>query len=296
NVLIRNIGDDNYMAVVADFGLAAKIPPSVNGYRLPSVGSPWWMSPECLRGRWYDHRSDIFSYGIILCQLIARVDADPDVLPRTDNFGLNYTAFVELCDDDTQPDFLRLAFNCCIFEPKERPLFPEIVSRLADIKDGLEDVSWGCHTPNNSYERSVHSLGRCLFLSAGNRRRAPGRAPAPACPRPRTPRPVSTACCTALLRCAARRCGLQRRCKGGGSGPRSCPRPAAPRSNAPLLRAFDVRLNNAAAESLDGVAQGCNRLRPSGPSLPDARACLAARARRPEYCLLQALLRCAGDL
>ncbi|CAH2216876.1 jg25819, partial [Pararge aegeria aegeria] len=42
------------------------------------------------------------------------VDADPDVLPRTDNFGLNYMAFVELCDEDTVPEFLRLAFNCCI--------------------------------------------------------------------------------------------------------------------------------------------------------------------------------------
>lgn len=42
------------------------------------------------------------------------MDADPDVLPRTDNFGLNYMAFVELCDEDTVPDFLRLAFNCCI--------------------------------------------------------------------------------------------------------------------------------------------------------------------------------------
>ncbi|XP_050557293.1 LOW QUALITY PROTEIN: uncharacterized protein LOC118261915 [Spodoptera frugiperda] len=152
NVLLRKYGEGDYMAVVADFGLAAKIPHPVNGYRLPSVGSPWWMSPECLRGRWYDHRSDIFSYGIILCQLIARVDADPDVLPRTDNFGLNYMAFVELCDEDTVPDFLRLTFNCCIYEPKARPLFPEIVSKLAEVKESLDDATWGSHSTNNHHE------------------------------------------------------------------------------------------------------------------------------------------------
>ncbi|XP_059061441.1 dual specificity testis-specific protein kinase 1 [Achroia grisella] len=180
NVLLRKHSEDNYTAIVADFGLAAKIPHPVNGYRLPSVGSPWWMSPECLRGRWYDHHSDIFSYGIILCQLIARVDADPDVLPRTDNFGLNYMAFVELCDETTVPDFLRLAFNCCIYEPKARPLFPEIVSKLAEVKEGLDDAAWGCHTPNNSYEsesREAESSGprSCPGLSAWRPR---ARAPA----------------------------------------------------------------------------------------------------------------------
>ncbi|CAH2075006.1 unnamed protein product, partial [Iphiclides podalirius] len=152
NVLLKKHGDGELTAVVADFGLAAKIPHPVNGYRLPSVGSPWWMSPECLRGRWYDHRSDIFSYGIILCQLIARVDADPDVLPRTDNFGLNYVAFVELCDETTVPDLLRLAFNCCIYDAKARPLFPEIVSKLAEVKEGLDDSTWGGHTPNSTFD------------------------------------------------------------------------------------------------------------------------------------------------
>nr|XP_026486256.1 dual specificity testis-specific protein kinase 1 [Vanessa tameamea] len=172
NVLLRKVGDGEYTAVVADFGLAARIPHPINGHRLPSVGSPWWMSPECLRGRWYDNRSDIFSYGIILCQLIARVDADPDVLPRTDNFGLNYMAFVELCDEDTVPDFLRLAFNCCIYEPKARPLFPEIVSKLAEVKEGLDDAAWECHTPNNSYDsEEADSSGprSCPGLSAWRR-------------------------------------------------------------------------------------------------------------------------------
>ena len=74
--------------------------------KLKCVGSPFWMAPEMLAGDDYDNRVDIFSYGnydllkssnhfettnplgIVLCEVIGRVDPDPDYLPRTTSFGL----------------------------------------------------------------------------------------------------------------------------------------------------------------------------------------------------------------
>ena len=47
------------------------------------VGSPYWMAPECLSGKHYCEQADVFSFGITLAEIIARIPADPDVMPRT---------------------------------------------------------------------------------------------------------------------------------------------------------------------------------------------------------------------
>ena len=39
-------------------------------FRMTIVGSPYWMAPEMMTGKNYDERVDIFSYGIIICEVL----------------------------------------------------------------------------------------------------------------------------------------------------------------------------------------------------------------------------------
>ncbi|XP_034874595.1 dual specificity testis-specific protein kinase 2 isoform X2 [Mirounga angustirostris] len=138
NCLIKR-DENGYSAVVADFGLAEKIPDvSMGSEKLAVVGSPFWMAPEVLRDEPYNEKADVFSYGIILCEIIARIQADPDYLPRTENFGLDYDAFQHMVGD-CPPDFLQLTFNCCNMDPKLRPSFTEIGKTLEEILSHLQE-------------------------------------------------------------------------------------------------------------------------------------------------------------
>ncbi|NP_001072346.1 dual specificity testis-specific protein kinase 2 [Xenopus tropicalis] len=138
NCLIKS-DESGYSAVVADFGLAEKIPDYSEGSeKLAVVGSPYWMAPEVLRDEPYDEKADVFSYGIILCEIIARIQADPDYLPRTENFGLDYDGFQHMVGD-CPPDFLQLTFNCCNMDPKLRPSFIDIAKQLENILNRLRN-------------------------------------------------------------------------------------------------------------------------------------------------------------
>lgn len=145
NCLVRDVGKDRTV-VVADFGLSKLCKTSetsttkngtvinrksqhVRRKRYTVVGTPWYMAPEMLRGNKYDEKVDLFSFGIILCEIISRASADPDFLPRTDNFGLNKQLFIDMfCKNQPNGDecpevFYRIAFLCCDLNPDKRPSF-----------------------------------------------------------------------------------------------------------------------------------------------------------------------------
>lgn len=161
NVLIRKDTDGLLSAIVGDFGLAAKIPDPLNDSKsLPVVGSPYWMAPECINGEKYNEKADVFSAGIIMCETIARIEADPDILPRTQNFGLDYVAFSKMVDG-CPLNYLTLAFSCCQIDPKKRPSFSDMVTRLDEIKSRsqmanvLADISNLKRDPDVVMDRTI---------------------------------------------------------------------------------------------------------------------------------------------
>lgn len=69
NILIGSRGE----AKVADFGLAKLHGESLELTRTGSVvGSPQYMSPEQVRGETLDGRSDLFSFGVVLYEMLSR--------------------------------------------------------------------------------------------------------------------------------------------------------------------------------------------------------------------------------
>jgi len=155
NVLIKT-KDGRHQAIVADFGLATVMvesnlskekdepiktacisPRPIYKKRNTIVGSPYWMAPEMLNSEGYDETTDVFSYGIVLCEIISRLKADPDILPRTAKFGLDVANFSKKCSDCPK-HVLNFAAACCSMEPEERPPFYAIEKWLQTFLANIE--------------------------------------------------------------------------------------------------------------------------------------------------------------
>ncbi|XP_042567070.1 LIM domain kinase 1-like [Cyprinus carpio] len=159
NVIHRDLNSHNCFVqknqtvVVADFGLAqlvkeekssspgqlSKLNKLGRKKRYMAVGNPYWMAPEMLNGKVYDERVDIFSFGIVVCEIIGRVYADPDYLPRTQDFGLNVNEFLErYMAKDCPAAFFPIAVLCCALEAEKRPSFAKLEEWLENLLMHME--------------------------------------------------------------------------------------------------------------------------------------------------------------
>ncbi|KAF7232929.1 hypothetical protein EG68_10505 [Paragonimus skrjabini miyazakii] len=121
---------NGYTAIVADLGLCLDLSQE-HADAVSLVGNPYYIAPECLnRVAPYTFAADVFSYGILLCELITRLINDGNRIPRTHEFGLDHQ---KLPVPPSCPRwFLQVALDCCMVDHTKRPSLSHILSRFSD--------------------------------------------------------------------------------------------------------------------------------------------------------------------
>ena len=132
---------DGMRGKVADYGESRE--ETTTATMTHSAGTPLWMAPEIACATRYDSQADIFSFGIILYEVIKR---DVPYTERTDLNGFNLALEVAIkglrptIEEDWHPGLKSLLRDCYEMMPSNRPTFSQLVLRLKGI---IESMSGG---------------------------------------------------------------------------------------------------------------------------------------------------------
>ncbi|KAK5579386.1 hypothetical protein RB653_009068 [Dictyostelium firmibasis] len=120
---------------VCDFGFARILNKKQQGNRHLSIcGTDDFMAPEVILGMEYDETADIFSFGVVLLEMILRRKVSK-VLERGPQsaFEIDQDAARQLIPDDIPILFSDLALDCIKYQAEERPNFSHIIHILKQL-------------------------------------------------------------------------------------------------------------------------------------------------------------------
>mmetsp|Transcript_12684 Transcript_12684/g.19222 ORF Transcript_12684/g.19222 Transcript_12684/m.19222 type:complete len:829 (+) Transcript_12684:284-2770(+) len=123
--------DDSYNAKVADFGLSRLKAQqrSMTG----NCGTVQWMAPEILANESYAEPADVYSYGIILWELLVKECPYGDMSPIQCALAVLGDSRPEI-PDWCPPLFRDLISRCMAKDPSKRPTFSEIIVILDTLR------------------------------------------------------------------------------------------------------------------------------------------------------------------
>jgi len=172
--------DENWTVKICDFGLSAvRRQENITDNGI-APGTPLWMSPEVLQGKPLNEKVDLYSYGIVLWEMLTGEE------PYGDHDS--YNTFVKaICNDNERPELpedmhqslKNLLELCWHREPEKRPTFDLIIELLDDamvectLPDPLAIQLWKENWKGKdeiSFNKFVSALYRVLDLNLGRDR------------------------------------------------------------------------------------------------------------------------------
>ncbi|XP_073011432.1 serine/threonine-protein kinase STY46-like [Typha latifolia] len=131
--------DENEVVKVADFGVARV--KAQSGVMTAETGTYRWMAPEVIEHKPYDHKADVFSFGIVLWELITGKIPYEYLTPLQAAVGVVQKGLRPTIPNNTRPKIANLLEKCWQQDPNERPDFSEILETLQRIAKEVGDDS-----------------------------------------------------------------------------------------------------------------------------------------------------------
>ncbi|KAK6913682.1 Serine-threonine/tyrosine-protein kinase, catalytic domain [Dillenia turbinata] len=125
--------DKNWTVKVGDFGLS-RLKRETYLTTKTGKGTPQWMAPEVLRNEPSDEKSDVYSYGVILWELVT------EKIPWDNLNSMQVIGAVGFMNQrldipkDLDPQWTSIIESCWHNDPQCRPSFQELLDRLKDLQ------------------------------------------------------------------------------------------------------------------------------------------------------------------
>jgi len=123
------IGDDKVVKI-ADFGVSRHR--SQEGDMTAETGTYRWMAPEVINHKPYDHKADVFSFAIVLWELVTSKIPYENLTPLQAALSVRQGFRLEI-PLSVHPRLSKLIQRCWEENPHTRPTFSEIIVELEDI-------------------------------------------------------------------------------------------------------------------------------------------------------------------
>uniref|UniRef100_J3L919 non-specific serine/threonine protein kinase n=1 Tax=Oryza brachyantha TaxID=4533 RepID=J3L919_ORYBR len=120
--------DENKVVKVADFGVARVKDQS--GVMTAETGTYRWMAPEVIEHKPYDHKADVFSFAIVLWELLTGKIPYEYLTPLQAAIGVVQKGLRPTIPKETHPKLAELLQKCWHRDPAERPDFSQILEIL----------------------------------------------------------------------------------------------------------------------------------------------------------------------
>ncbi|KAM4771428.1 mitogen-activated protein kinase kinase kinase 7 isoform 2-T2 [Rhinophrynus dorsalis] len=154
---------------ICDFGTACDIQTHMTNNK----GSAAWMAPEVFEGSNYSEKCDVFSWGIILWEVITR-------RKPFDEIGGPAFRIMWAVHNGTRPPLIKnlpkpiesLMTRCWSKDPPQRPSMEEIVKIMTHLMQYFpgadESLQYPCQYSDEGQSNSATSTGSCIDITSTN--------------------------------------------------------------------------------------------------------------------------------